>query len=335
MVTRKELALAANVSESTVTRVLNGGYASEETRQKVLALAEQLNYTPNALAKGLRTRRTQQIACIVLSIDNPFYGQMMLGVEDMAHRHGYVLTMYSAAVIEQGHGSSFFQGRHDGIILLSINPPGLLERLKWVRVPVIAYHDAGPHPELDSVYIDLNKAVQAVVRHLVQLGHRHIGYIGTFVEQEPNPRWWGFHHGIQACGLSIAEQQLQVVYGSGTMESGYTGMAELYRKFPDVTAVIAMNDLIAFGAMRWMQDQGIRIPHDVSIVGCDDIPYSAMCHPPLTTIQIPKREIGCQLMQLLLDRMQNSEDVREKRLLELPTRLVLRGTVANARVMSR
>lgn len=321
----------ANVAESTVTRVLNGGYASEGTREKVLRLAKELNYVPNALAQGLRTRRTYQIACIVLSIDSPFYGPVMVGVEDVAKRNGYVLSVYSSSVVEQDRGTAFYTGRHDGVILLSINQNLLLEQLHGVQVPMVIYKDYPEETTLPAVSIDLHSAVKEVVNYLVSLGHREIGYIGTN-EREPlrNPRLNGFFAGMRECGIEVTSDQVQFMPDMGSMEAGYTAMAELHRKFPSMTAAIALNDLVSFGAMRWMQDQGLRVPEDISIVGCDDIAYSSMCNPPLTTIQIPKREIGNQLMSLLL-RTLDGEEMTALKEVRLPTRLIVRASASNVK----
>ena len=332
MVTRKELARRANVAESTVTRVLNGGYASEKTREKVMKLAKELNYVPNALAQGLRTRRSGQIACVVPSIDSPFYGPVMQGVEDVAKHHDYVLSVYSSSVVESRGGTGFFTGRHDAVILISVNHEVVLRQLHGVRIPVVVYSDNGVSLEyngeqLPTVAVNLRDELQEVVDYFVRHGHRHIGYIGTEDADKPaNPRLDGFVTAMRRHELPI-HHAIQFIPGHGSMESGYTGMAELVRKMPNLTAVVTMNDLVSFGAMRWMQDQGIRVPEDISIVGCDDLAFSSMCYPQLTTIQIPKNEIGRQLMLTTLKSMEDSEVPFTL----LPTRMIVRASATNVR----
>ena len=324
MVTRKEIAAMANVSESTVTRVLNGGYVSDEVRQRVLSLVDELNYLPNALAQGLRTRRTFQIGCIVHAIDNPFYGQIMTGVEEVAYLNGYVLTIYSSRVVEKSRGASFFAGRHDGIILLSIDQRRLLAQLHSVNVPIVTYSDSGPRADLPYVSVDLKPAVIDTVDYLVKIGHKRIGFIGTQdKDRDTRPRLDGFQSAMEQHGLADFPHQIQYVPSPGTMESGYAAMEKLYKKYPSVTAVIAMNDVVAFGIMRWIQDHGLQVPQDISLIGCDDNPYGSMSNPTLTTIQIPKREIGRQLMSLLLTVLEGKNPVKG---VELTTKLLVRSS---------
>lgn len=330
IVTRKELAARAQVSATTVTRVLNGGYVSESTRRRVMDLVRELDYIPNALAQGLRTRRSNQIACIVISLDSPFYGPMMLGVEEVARQHGYGLAVYSTSVVEQSHAATFYTGRHDGVILMSVDYQPFLHQMQQVQVPVVVYADFLVPPAFSTVGIDLEAAVEEVVEYLAGLGHTKIGYVGTEYSTDTlNPRLVGFRTGMKKLGLEVESTQVQLISGTGTMESGYTGMADMYRQCPGVTAIVAMNDLVGLGAMRWMQEQGLGVPNDISIVGCDDIPFTSMCNPPMSTIHIPKQEIGRKLMSMLLTKMNTA--VAEPSRIVLPTRLVARSSSSNAK----
>lgn len=334
MVTRKEVAALAGVSESTMTRVLNGGYVSDAVREKVVSVVQELNYHPNALAQGLRTRRTFQIACVVPWIDNPFYSEMVLGVEEAANRFGYVLSMYSSHIVEQNPDRSFFSGRHDGLILLAPRDlDGFLVTELWEsHIPMKMYWDWGGSPIHPGVSVDLREGMHEVIRYLVGLGHRRIGYLSHSPQDErENPRLHGIHDGFRESGIAIESRVVQNVIDHGTMDTGYGAMAELYRKFPDVTAVVGGNDLLSLGASRWLQEHGIRVPEDVSLVGCDDIVYSSMSNPPLTTLQIPKREIGNRLVQLLVRQMEDGTSGTDELQVELPTRLIIRSSASNVK----
>lgn len=334
MATRKEVASAAGVSESTVTRVMNGGYVSPIVRERVTEVINRLNYRPNALAQGLRTKHTYQIACIVPSIDNPFYSQVMQGVEEVAMRNGYVLTMYSSHVVEKDPGKSFFSGRHDALILLSPDElqGWLLKDLWEAHMPMATFWDWGTESPYPSVSVNLRSGMRSAVEHLQNLGHRAIVYIShAATSKDPNPRLQGFKEAMEAKGLSVQSRHVQYTGDRGTMAAGYSAMAELYHKNPSLTAVVASNDLLAFGAMRWLEDQGLRVPENISIVGCDDIAYSAMSNPPLTTIQLPKRDIGNQLMHLALSLMQGEFEEPSSTRVELPVRLVVRASTTNVR----
>lgn len=336
MATRKEVALAAGVSESTVTRVVNGGYVSPSVRERVTEVINRLNYRPNALAQGLRTKHTYQIACVVPSIDNPFYSQVMQGVEEVANKSGYVLTMYSSHVVEKNPDRSFFSGRHDALILLSPEEINgwLLKELWEAHMPMVTYWDWGTKSPFPSVSVDLRAGMGKVVDHLVALGHRKIGYIShALSSKDPNPRLTGFKETMAAKGCVVLPHYIQYTSDRGTMTAGYSAMAELYRNYPEITAVVASNDLLAFGVVRWLEDQGLRVPESVSVVGCDDIAYSAMSNPPLTTIQIPKREVGNRLMSLVLSMIEEKQEEETSAAhFELPVRLIVRSSTTNVRV---
>ena len=335
MATRKEVALQAGVSESTVTRVMNGGYVSPSVREKVAKVIEEMNYRPNLFAQGLRTKRTYQIACIVPSIDNPFYGEVMQGIEEVAIEHGYVLSMYSSRVVNKSPGRSFFSGRNDAVILLS---PGesrgwLLRDLWEAHMPLATFWDWETEAPSPSVSVDLRIGMQAAVEHLVSLGHRDIGYIGYMnparAETDRNPRLTGFKESMAAHGLRTHPDQFQYTADRGSLDAGYHGVEELVGKFPGLSAIVTSNDLLAFGAIRWLEEHGIHVPEDISVVGCDDIAYSALSNPPLTTIAIPKREVGNHLMNLVLSLIESRKSHHDgSEHIQVPIELVVRSSTA-------
>lgn len=199
-------------------------------------------------------------------------------------------------------------------------------------MPMATFWDWGTESPFPSVGVDLRAGMSQVVQHLHQLGHRHIGYISHApTAKDPNPRLLGFKETMEAKGCSVQSHHIQYTSDRGTMAAGYSAMAELYRNYPSVTAVVASNDLLAFGAMRWLEDQGLHVPEHISVVGCDDITYSAMNNPPLTTIQIPKREVGNHLMNLVLALMNGEYEDQTTAHVELPVRLVVRSSTTNVR----
>lgn len=327
---RKDVAALAGVSESTVTRVLSGGYVSPDARKRVVAAIAALDYKPNAFARALRTRQTGQIACMAPTIDNPFFSEIILGIEEIAIQHGYVLTIYSTHVMQPKLGAMMLPGRQDALIVLS---PGqldhwLVSELRSKDEPMVVFWDWGNRTEYPSVIVDLEAGLRQCVQHLLSQGHRQIGYLGYEPSgQDANPRLQGFYAEHAAHGLPVHPSQVELIAGTGTFEEGYKGMGRLIAKNPRLTSVVASNDLMAIGAIRLIRDVGRTVPGDISVVGCDDIPVSAMYDPALTTLRIPKREVGNELMRLILT-MLRGEAGREATHVVMPSELMVRGSTA-------
>lgn len=321
----------AGVSVSTVTRALNGGYVSDQVRARVMAVIDDLNYKPNALARALRTGRTHQIACICPAIDNPFFNEVIGGIEEVALESGFVLSIYSSRVIERRHEAFILPGRYDGLILLS---PGelngwLVTELKEAHIPFAMFWDWGAESPYASVEVNLVSAVRDVISHLFAQGHQSVGYLGYLPvsDTDVNPRLLGFREAYAEVAREPLPAHIELCAGFGTMEEGYAGASRLVRRSPGMTALFASNDMLAFGAMKWLRENGYVIPRDMSVVGCDDIPFSAMSNPSLTTIQIPKREVGQQLMRLVLQMLEGDEQVSR---VELRSRLIVRDSIGTA-----
>ncbi|MCY0902587.1 MAG: LacI family DNA-binding transcriptional regulator [Firmicutes bacterium] len=322
---RKDVAKAAGVSESAVTRTLNGGYVSPSVRERVMLAIETLNYKPNALARALRTGRTQQIACISPAIDNPFFSEVIRGIEEIAIDHGYILSIYSSQVIDRRHETFLLPGRYDGVILLSPSELNswLVQELAESHIPLATFWDWGSESPYPSVAVDLVTGVEEVIAHLFSQGHQRIGYLGYLpsAETDVNPRLLGFRRAFVNADVDRAPYCVELVAGFGTMEEGYAGASRLFRNYAGLTAVFASNDMLAFGAMKWLRENGYDVPRQVSVVGCDDTPFCTMSNPSLSTIQIPKRDVGQQLMQLVLKGQRNTDLTVH---VTLPSRLIVR-----------
>lgn len=333
---RKDVAKMAGVSVSTVTRALSGGYVSPSARAKVMSAIEALGYKPNALARALRTGRTGQIACVSPSIDNPFYSKIILGIEEIAAQHGYVLGIYSSRVMDPLYEPSLLPGRYDALILLSpTDVNGWLARLlKESHMPMAMFWDWGTESPYTSVTVNLVLGSRAATAHLFSQGHRAIGYLGYLPvdSTDANPRLAGFFQAYQDAEISYSPQIVELCVGVGTMEEGYAGIARLMRRMPGLTAIVASNDLLALGAMKWLREAGYNVPLDVSVIGCDDIPFASMASPALSTIQIPKKEVGNHLMRLILQMLADPDTTVDH--IDLPSKLILRDSVAKARTPS-
>jgi LacI family transcriptional regulator len=309
--TLSEVAELAGVSPSTVSRILNGtAGVSEAKKARVQAAIAQLNFRPNPSARSLAGGRTMSIGVLTQSIDSPFYGEALRGIEQVLLADGY------ASLFMSGHWNEgdelqcirMLQDRQvDGIIVLTgkLSDDTLLNISEQTPLVVTGRRLSGEH--LCSFDFDNQEGLRLAVRHLHALGHRHLAFIASQEDHaDTQQRMRGFREELDQLGLPYNEQL--VVHGDLQEASGFRAMNQLIQSGESFTAVIAANDQMAYGAMVAMYRSGIRVPDDVSLVGFDDLPHSAFCIPPLTTVRQPIHELGmqaAQAMRLLLKGQKN------------------------------
>jgi len=327
--TRREVAQRAGVSASTVSRVFNSGYVAKETADRVIKVSNELGYQPHPIARALRKGETQQILCVTQAIANPFYSEVMQGVEEAVIQRGLVLSALSAHMVDCGFDPTMIAGRYDGLILLSPNVAAgkLHSAIQELKVPVAVLWDWGSPTDYPHVDLDFANAAALGVRHLVESNHRKIGYVGYAPKstQDRNPRLQGFIDICSEWDIPVDNRSIELVDGYGELEEGYLAMSRLFRRCSDLTAVFASNDLLALGAMKWLREAGLMVPEQVSVMGFDDISFAALANPSLTTVHLPKRDIGRALGQLLFDQMDGTtSDISNA----LTARLVVRGSTS-------
>jgi LacI family transcriptional regulator len=293
--TRADVARLAGVSKSTVSRVLNdSGYVAEESRRRIKAAIDELGYSPNPIARGLKTNRTNQMLYFAPDYRNPFYMEVYNGMEDYAASKGYTIV-----VSDRVDEKTLHHRRFDGIIVADVTTlqsSGLLE----LETPaVVTAYERTPSP-FPSVNLDYHAGMELAVRHVFDLGHRSVGF-ATFAAPEANPRSDSFHRCLEEYGLPHTASRVAV----GAPEhrdyrSGYEAAERLLNANPGTTAIIAHNDIVAIGAMAYAQRRGLRVPEDLSIMGFDDIAQAAYTNPGLTTVAVPKYELGEESVKLLL-----------------------------------
>jgi DNA-binding LacI/PurR family transcriptional regulator len=331
MTTIKDVAQAADVSTATVSHVINGTrYVSDEVQQRVLQVMERLNYQPNAVARGLRTKKTQLLALVIPDIANPFFTDLARGFQDAADHSGYVVILCNtdrALERELRFLDMLRQQRVDGLVL---NPTMVtaedLKRLLRAQVVVVLIGSQIDDPEFDLVMVDNIRAGADAVQHLIDLGHRRIGLVcGPHTTSSGLQRYRGYCQALELNGLPV--QDAWVVEGNFTHEGGYTCMQRILSQRPIPTAIFAASDVMALGAKKAIEDAGLRIPADISLVGFDDIPKVAWATPKLTTISQPRYQMGWEAARLLIDRIEHSiPPIRQKVILE--HRLVVRESTA-------
>ena len=338
--TREHVAHRARVSVATVSYVINDGPrpVAKATRERVLRAIRQLDYQPSEVARSLRLQKTRTIGLILPDTANPFYAALAKGVEDTGFSHGYsVLLCHSDydAVREQAYAEVMISKQVDGVIYIQATPDATaVRRLLERRIPTVAVDREIPNLEIDCVVADNFEGSKAATEHLLGLGHRRIGcFVRASSLSDATERLRGYQAAMAQAGLP-ATPDLFVSGGHG-YEDGRKAMTQLLGGVTRPTAVLAYPDTMAIGAIRATLDAGLRVPEDVSVVGFDDIPASAFIHPPLTTVSMPKWELGQRAAEVLLTRIQGGDAGHPPQRLVLPTTLIVRESTAPPTTISR
>ncbi|MFJ5777150.1 LacI family DNA-binding transcriptional regulator [Streptomyces sp. NPDC093094] len=331
MPTMTDVARAAGVSVATVSHVLNGTRpVLPHTRQAVLDAVEQLGYTPNTLARSLVTSRTRSIGLAVSAISNPYFTEILQGVEASALEHGYSLLIADPHD-DPGHERKVVQLLHerrvDGMIVApSADPRGLVAYLRRHSVPTVfldrlvdTQTDGGP--PFDQVCAESTAPVAQLVTHLAGLGHRRIGLVaGLPGLSTTGERITGYRHGLAAAGLPHDERL--VVHGDSAATGGERATTALLSLGAPPTALVTANNAMTIGALRALRDRKLSVPGDIALCCFDDFAWADLFSPRLTAIAQPSKDIGAHAVQVLLDRLAVPD--RPARTLRLPCAFVHR-----------
>jgi LacI family repressor for deo operon, udp, cdd, tsx, nupC, and nupG len=308
-----DIARLAGVSVSTVSRALAGSpLVTEETRRKIKQMVGDTGYVINHVASGLRLQRSRQILVMLPTIANPFFAEIVLGVEEEAQRRGFGVLVGNTSDTperEEALARHLLTGAVDGLVLLTGRMPALLGGIASIEDKVIAVSERIPGAGLATVSIDHEAAAQEAVGHLLALGHKRIAHIagpaGNILTAQ---RLKGFRAALAHAGIE-ADEGL-IAFGDYSFDSGETAMRELLAGEPRPTAVFCSNDEMAIGAVKAARAHGLHVPQDLAVVGFDDIPFAAAFDPPLTTIRQPRRAIGRAAASLLLDQLKHKTSRR-------------------------
>ena len=328
MSTILDVAHKAKVSIATVSRVTNNSphKVNSVTRKRVLEAIRELDYRPNALAKGLLNKKTMTIGVIIPDISNPYYAEIVRGIQDLADQHGYAVMLLNTdrnqdRIIK--HIYFLREKSADGIIFSGgiIHGDKVLSSLKELRerVVVIGRHKV----DFPAIMIDNVGGATRATRHLLDLHHKRIGFIGGPNESTSGKqRLSGYKKALLQSGCPIDKHL--IAKGDLTPTSGYLSARELlHREHP--TAIFAANDLMAFGVIRAANELGLKVPEDLAVVGFDNIPFSSYFEPSLTTVGIPMYHVGAASMEMLVNLIskKNAEKMRW-----FNTQLVIRDSTA-------
>jgi LacI family transcriptional regulator len=303
-VTIKDVARESGVNVSTVSRALNGEYGVHaETREMVAAVARRLGYRPNRVARGLVTGRSHTFALVVSDIRNHFFAEVARGAEDAACRAGHDLILCNSDLDpekQMRYVQSLIEKRVDGILMNSVSvlTRKQQEQLTAAGVAIVLLNSAAPRAAFSTVCADNYRGGQLAAKHLLELGHREIAHLtGPRHHGNMTERAKGFVNALAAAADPV---EPLVFYGKNDYNGGYEMGRSLIAAHPETTAIFAANDTMAFGIIRALNEAGRRIPADVSVIGFDDLEFSTIVSPPLTSIHQPKYEVGEAAVEILL-----------------------------------
>jgi LacI family transcriptional regulator len=325
-----EIANVAGVSVATVSRVLSGSShpVSDQTRERVNRAAEVLGFHPNMLARALVTNRSNTMAVIVHDISDPYFAEIVRGLEDSAHEHRYQLFISSSdrdPVRELAYVRAFLSHRVDAIVFAGggFHDTTYRAALDALLAPFEASNAVvrlSPSDDDRPFLAPDNKGgATQMTRHLLELGHRTIG----FVEGPPGfppsaERAAGYAAALTEAGIEVEPELIES--GHFTEEGGAVAAATLLARRPDITALFTANDLMAFGALRELQRRDVAVPGAVSVAGFDDVRMASHLHPSLTTVRVPMYELGQQAFFVAM-KVLNGDRARAARRLDVSLQL--------------
>ena len=302
----KDIAEVAGVSHSTVSRALSDSpLVKDETKARIKRMAEEMGYSPDSIARSLVTQKTLTVGVVVTTITDPFVAEVVQGVEDTAQENNYSVILASSASEPEREIAAVEMlraKRVDGVIVTSSRVGALyLEHLERIGVPVVLVnnHNRQSGRYTFSVSVDNQHGGYLATRHLVERGHRRIGYVsGPADHSDDAERLAGYRQALDE--VEIPFDPALVVPGDGRLTGGVRALHALTDAAPMTTAVFCYNDLTAIGLISSARQAGLSVPHNLAVVGFDDIPLAAHVYPPLTTIAQPQRDMGRQAMDMAL-----------------------------------
>jgi len=334
-VTIKDVARACGVAPSTVSNALSGsGYVRDETRAQVLAAAERLGYRASSVARGLRLQRSWSVGLLVADIANPWFPELVRGVEDVLWSAQINLVLCNTDYQpekEDAYLNHLIDKHVDGLILASTGSESpAVPRLQAEGVPLVMLNRRHSAFATDYVGMDNWGGVAAAVAHLVGLGHRRIGFIAGRVSSSAAVERREGYLAAMAEHFGSAPPEL-IMQGDYSIVSGFEATRKLLALAAPPTAIVSANDFMAYGALDAIARAGLSVPMDISVTGFDDIFVSGLSLIQLTTVRPPTWKLGATAAELLLKRVGRKSGDRRQSII-LPSELVVRGTTGPRRL---
>lgn len=325
--TLAQVAERAGVSLASTSRALHGTGASKEMVERVRAVAAELGYSPDAAGRSLRMKKTFQIAFAVADIGNPVYVEMMRAIHEVLAPHGYrvvVMTTGDTTTSTVDLIHSLNSGFVDGMVLVPLRTDDrLIREIQDARVPVVVIGRALTDHGISSVSTDSAGGIGQAVRHLHDIGRRHIGFVNGPLDTTPGAaRQRGFDAAVRGAGAEIAEDF--------TVAAGLVAARRLFARSQRFDAVVAANDLLAIGVIHAARELGLSVPADVAVTGMDDIEIGRVFFPSLTSVSLGSAERGRAAARLMLQLAEDPERQAEEVAVG-PNLIVRESTVWGAR----
>lgn len=334
-VTIKDIAKRVGVSHTTVSRALRGStLISGEMRERIRQAAAEMGYQPSAAARSLKTNRSQVLGVIVSSLEDPFFAEILQGIEERAQENGYglfVAASQHSLARERAIVKTMRTHRVDGVIICSTSFSAVQARqLFEFGFPTVVVNNQSADTFRYSIYHDDVDGSRRLTRRLIELGHRRIAYLGNAQSGRTTlDRLDGFRQAMQSAGLPVLPEYVHQVPG-GKPEHGLNGAVRLLALPVRPSAIVCFNDLMAIGALKAARQAGLETPADLSVTGFDNIAMSAYAHPALTTFDQPRRTMGLEAARLLLDLLGDRPDPGEN-VIMFPGRLLERESTGPAK----
>lgn len=331
----KDVARVAGVSISTVSNVLRGSKnVSQELREQVQRAARELGYHPNPIASGLKSKSTMSIAVAITDIHRIFFPQVIKGIDEVCTSRGYLVTVCNTNAClsdEQRIIRNLVGNWVDGIILDSVADAGDGDYIRGLgqhfkgnkAIPCVSLERDFHGWDIDSVIVDNYRGGELAAQHLIECGSRDFVFISSpltsCVHQE---RMRGFSETLRAGGCSLPESH--VLFADGSPASGHQVLRDFLQREVRFDGLFASSDQLAIGAIKALREVGLRIPEDVRVIGFDNTFVASFVEPSLTTIHVPKHQMGMRAAELLLQRIANPEGPPS--LIRTPVRLIIRNS---------
>jgi len=333
--TIKDVAKKADVSIATVSFVINKNkHISADTKNRVLKAIKSLNYHPSKSAINLVSGKTGNIG-FILTNDHflrtePFYTRIFLGTEFEARNEGYYILLTSVCTDfnENDLLPRFILNKSvDGIIVAGKIPPNLIERIFASNLPTVYVDYIPPTNSHPLVLIDNIQGALLATNHLINLGHKNIAFIGGDIEHPSlSDRLKGYKQALENANIPFKNNLIVTDAKYPDRQNGFNSAKKIFSKNKSVTAVFAGNDAMAIGVLHYLKDNGYKVPEDISLIGFDDVEADLMLSPPLTTVRVPKIEMGVEALKLVVNTLKNKKSLPKKIL--VPVELVVRESTS-------
>jgi len=331
MATIDDVAKLAGVSKSSVSRVLNGNfqYMSDDMKHRILTAIEDLQYSPNSLARGLKKKETQVIGIVLSDISNTFWSDVLKGVQEECNVNGYSLMVSFNEVAEMERETLLLLRNRqvDGLIVNTTGSnPKLFQDLQEEKFPFVMLDRSLDGMNVDTVIVNNLAGAEQAIQHLIDQGHRRIGILlHPLGNLSPRlERLEAYKQTLLSNGLQVSEEYIKIcglARGEGTK-----AMEELLSMPEPPTAVFTTNIALSLEALTGIKKFGLKVPADISVVGYDDFIWSPLLDPPLSTVAQPSYEMGVMAASLLIDRIRGKR--KKSKTVQLQPSLVIRGSCA-------